>query len=43
MNALLHYPWKGNVRELENTIESILVINSPEVMTFTIFARGPGC
>jgi Nif-specific regulatory protein len=32
-NALLlryHYP--GNVRELENTIESILVINSPEVI-----------
>ena len=32
MNALLHYQWKGNVRELENTVESILVVNSPEVI-----------
>ena len=32
MNLLVDYPWSGNVRELENTIESILVINSPEVI-----------
>jgi len=29
MNFLTDYEWTGNVRELENTIESILVINSP--------------
>jgi DNA-binding NtrC family response regulator len=32
MNLLADYEWSGNVRELENTIESILVINSPEVI-----------
>src|SRR4030065_963925 len=32
MNLLMDYQWNGNVRELENTIESILVINSPEVL-----------
>jgi DNA-binding NtrC family response regulator len=32
MNLLTDYEWSGNVRELENTIESILVINSPEVI-----------
>ena len=32
MNLFSDYEWTGNVRELENTIESILVINSPEVI-----------
>jgi DNA-binding NtrC family response regulator len=32
MNILIDYDWSGNVRELENSIESILVINSPEVI-----------
>ncbi|HSB06788.1 MAG TPA: sigma 54-interacting transcriptional regulator, partial [Thermodesulfobacteriota bacterium] len=32
MNVLIEYQWKGNVRELENTVESIMVINSPEVI-----------
>ncbi len=32
MNFLIDYPWTGNVRELENTIESIMVVNSPEVI-----------
>ncbi len=32
MNLLTDYEWMGNVRELENTIESILVINSPGVI-----------
>ena len=32
MNLLTNYEWTGNVRELENTIESILVINSPGVI-----------
>jgi DNA-binding NtrC family response regulator len=32
MTLFADYEWTGNVRELENTIESILVINSPEVI-----------
>ncbi|HXX34101.1 MAG TPA: sigma-54 dependent transcriptional regulator [Thermodesulfobacteriota bacterium] len=32
MDIFVNYQWKGNVRELENTIESILVVNSPEVI-----------
>jgi DNA-binding NtrC family response regulator len=32
MNVFLNYQWKGNVRELENTIESVMVVNSPEVI-----------
>jgi DNA-binding NtrC family response regulator len=32
LNLLTDYRWDGNVRELENTIESILVVNSPEVL-----------
>ena len=32
MNLLMDYTWSGNVRELENAIESALVINSPEVL-----------
>jgi DNA-binding NtrC family response regulator len=34
MNLLMDYQWSGNVRELENMIESTLVINSPEVVDF---------
>jgi len=32
MNLIIDYHWTGNVRELENTIESIMVINSPEII-----------
>ena len=32
LNALVDYGWTGNVRELENAVESILVTNSPEVI-----------
>jgi DNA-binding NtrC family response regulator len=32
MSLLMEYDWSGNVRELENTIESILVVNSPDVI-----------
>ncbi len=32
MNLLMDYEWTGNVRELENTIESSMVINSPKVI-----------
>ncbi len=32
MGVLMNYSWSGNVRELENTIESSLVIHTPEVL-----------
>ncbi len=32
MSLLMDYSWSGNVRELENTIESSLVIHSPEIL-----------
>jgi len=32
MNHIIGYQWSGNVRELENTIESSMVINSPKVI-----------
>jgi transcriptional regulator with PAS, ATPase and Fis domain len=32
MSVLMDYSWSGNVRELENTIESSLVIHTPEVL-----------
>jgi two-component system response regulator HydG len=32
MNLLINYEWTGNVREIENTIESILVIKNPEII-----------
>ncbi len=32
MSLLMDYSWSGNVRELENTIESALVIHTPEVL-----------
>ena len=32
MNLLSDYEWTGNVRELENNLESILVINNPEAI-----------
>lgn len=34
MSCLMDYQWSGNVRELENTIESALVIHHPEVLDF---------
>jgi transcriptional regulator with PAS, ATPase and Fis domain len=32
MKLLTDYEWSGNVRELENTLESVMVINSPGVI-----------
>ncbi len=40
MKCLTDYDWTGNVRELENTIESIMVINSPEVIEAHHFPQG---
>lgn len=33
VNAMLNYSWPGNVRELRNTIERIMIIDSPEVIS----------
>ncbi|HXX80237.1 MAG TPA: helix-turn-helix domain-containing protein, partial [Thermodesulfovibrionales bacterium] len=33
MNLLMHYPWKGNVRELENIIERVLLLTDEEEIT----------
>lgn len=32
LNILMDYTWSGNVRELENTIESAMVVNNPDVL-----------
>ncbi len=32
MHALLSYPWKGNVRELENAIERAVILNPGDVL-----------
>ncbi len=33
VNAMINYSWPGNVRELRNTIERIMIIDSPEVIS----------
>jgi len=33
MKLLIHYPWKGNVRELENIIERVLLLTDAEEIT----------
>jgi two-component system response regulator PilR (NtrC family) len=33
MSLLVNYPWKGNVRELENIIERVLLFTDTEVIT----------
>ena len=33
MKLLIHYPWKGNVRELENIIERVLLLTDEEEIT----------
>ena len=32
MNLLIDHEWTGNVRELENTVESMMVISSPKIV-----------
>jgi two-component system response regulator AtoC len=32
MDLLMHYSWQGNVRELRNTIERIMIIDNPEII-----------
>jgi len=33
MNAMLHYPWTGNIRELENVIERVVVLGEGPTVT----------
>jgi len=33
MKLLIHYPWKGNVRELENILERVLLLTDEEEIT----------
>jgi two-component system NtrC family response regulator len=46
MQALRRYPWKGNVRELENTIERVLILREsdtirPEDLPEKVLNAGP--
>lgn len=38
-NAMVNYTWPGNVRELGNTIERIMIIESPDVITLKNLPR----
>ncbi|TMH39722.1 MAG: sigma-54-dependent Fis family transcriptional regulator, partial [Betaproteobacteria bacterium] len=33
LRALMAYPWKGNVRELEHVIESAMILSDGEILT----------
>ncbi|MEW6325646.1 MAG: helix-turn-helix domain-containing protein, partial [Nitrospirota bacterium] len=33
LSLLTHYPWPGNIREMENVVEQILTINDAEEIT----------
>lgn len=33
IQVLMEYPWPGNIRELKNTVESLLVLNKEELIT----------
>lgn len=39
MEALTHYPWKGNIRELENVIERIVILNHGEKVTKDVLPK----
>jgi len=40
LRALMSYPWKGNVRELEHVIESAMILADGEVLTVGDLPRG---
>ncbi len=42
MEALLSQPWKGNVRELRNVIERVVLLNDAPVLTLNNFSFLPG-
>lgn len=39
MNALMSYEWKGNVRELENTIERAMILCDGETLSLEYFPK----
>lgn len=41
MEALLHYPWPGNIRELQNFIERAVILTSGDVLRFTPLPAHP--
>jgi two-component system nitrogen regulation response regulator NtrX len=40
MERLTEYPWKGNIRELRNTIERLLIMSSAKVITVEDLPEG---
>jgi two-component system response regulator PilR (NtrC family) len=40
LRALMGYPWKGNVRELEHVIESAMILSEGEILTVRDLPRG---
>jgi DNA-binding NtrC family response regulator len=43
LQALMRYPWPGNIRELENVIERAVIVSKGEVLTaLERFLAGPG-
>jgi len=40
LRALMAYPWKGNVRELEHVIESAMILSNGEVLAVGDLPRG---
>jgi DNA-binding NtrC family response regulator len=40
LRALMGYPWKGNVRELEHVIESAMILSEGEVLTLADLPHG---
>jgi len=40
LRALMAYPWKGNVRELEHVIESAMILSDDEVLTLRDLPSG---
>jgi PAS domain S-box-containing protein len=42
MEALKHYPWPGNIRELRNTIERAMITSTGPTLAVTLPATGHG-
>jgi transcriptional regulator with PAS, ATPase and Fis domain len=40
LRALMVFPWKGNVRELEHVIESAMILSEAEILTVGNLPRG---
>lgn len=42
MQALVEYPWPGNIRELQNSIEKATVLQDVTSLLHNTFSQGPG-